>query len=131
MRPYTDLPQVADFMLEESYVVAIEATPGGLRLTLDLALRPSHPNFQPPPPDEYLCYRRGDLVFSGVRRLAWTGQGLPPAVDSSGEPDYDQMDVLEWDGTFFVLEGLWGRIEVTAEELAVVLTGESDQTPDT
>jgi hypothetical protein len=126
MRPYTDLPQVAEFMLEESYVTAIQATPGSLRLHVDFAVRPSHPMFRPAAPNEYLCYIPGDLVFSGVRRLTWTDQGRPPAIDSSGEPDYDQLDGLEWEGSLFVLEGLWGRIELTAGDVAVTLAGTED-----
>jgi hypothetical protein len=122
MRPYTALTGLAEVYLEDSYVLGIEARPGELRFLLDLVLTPSHTAYRPAAPGEQHCYRRAQLVFTGVTRLVWTDQGAPPARDACGELDYGNVDVYEWDDAGHRLTGDWGRIEVVAEAVSVDLS---------
>ena len=121
MRPYAELPELADVVLEESYVLRISAQPGELTFDVEFALTKDHPSYAAPPSSETECFRRGTLRFVAVRRLIWDGQGAPPAVDASGELDFGHIDSLEWDDERYVLTGDWGQIEATAGGVEVGL----------
>jgi hypothetical protein len=124
MRPYTELRDLDEVVLEESYVLGIRAEPAALTLDVDFVLTPKHPEYVSPPPSETECFRRGTLRFAGVQRLTWAKQGTPPAVDASGEQDFGHIDSLEWEEGRFVLSGDWGRLDVEAEGVHVSLTSE-------
>jgi hypothetical protein len=122
MRPYTELPGLADIYLEDSYVLGIAARPTELRFLLDLVLTPSHERYRPPSPGEQYCYRKGELIFKGVTRLLWADQGAPPARDASAELDYGNIDGYEWDESSHRLYGGdWGGIDVVADAVTVKL----------
>ena len=122
MRPYTDLPGLAEIVLEESYVLGIRAEPGAVTFEMDFVLTPQHPAYSPPPPSETHCFSRGTLRLVGVRRLTWAEQGRRPAVDASGEEDWGHVDSFEWDESRFVLAGDFGSLdaEVDAVEASLV-----------
>jgi len=116
-RSRVDYPQLSGFEgvhLENSFVLALKATPGLLTLDVELVLTPEHPAYHPPAPGEQNRYARASIDFPDVRSLTWTGQGTPPAVDASGETDYGGIDALFRDGSVFHLEGDWGSIDVVS-----------------
>ncbi len=121
MRPYVEISQLRDFLLEESYVLGITAIPGAVTFELDLVLTPDHAEYRPPALNEQYCVRRGSMVFKGVTRLLWSNSGNPPAVDWSGEEDYGQIDSFEWDEAGALLEGSWGRMEIVSSIIEVAL----------
>ena len=118
---YTELPGFGGVFLEESYVLDVVATPGSLRIELDVVLEPSHPNYIPPAEDERFCFRRARLLFEGVRGLRWEGQGAPSARDASGEVDLGHIDSCRLVDSTFELEGDWGQLEVVADAVRLVL----------
>lgn len=111
---YRSLPGFETVALEDSYVLDIEARPGGLLFRLDLFLDPGHPDFGPPRGDDRACFRPALLSFDEVRSLTWTGQGTPPARDANGEIDYGAIDEFTWTAGEFTLVGDWGRIQVNS-----------------
>lgn len=123
MKPYTELRGFEDLVLEESYVLAIRAVPGGVVFEVEFALTRGHPAYTAPSPSETECFRVGQLRFIDVRRLVWDRQGAPPATDASGELDHGHIDALAWDDGHFRLHGDWGTMEVTAARAEVELTG--------
>jgi hypothetical protein len=119
-----DYPHLSGFenvFLEDSFVLGIEATPGRLRLDVELVLTPQHAVYHPPAPGEQNCYARATIEFPNVRNLVWTGQGTPPAVDASGDVDYGGIDSLFWNGSAFHIEGDWGAIDVTSAGPVILL----------
>ncbi len=120
-RHYTELPGLAEIVLEESYVLDVVATPGRLVMTADLVLTAAHPAYRPPPPHEQECYRRGTLTFTGIRRLAWSDQGQRPAIDATGEIDWDGVDRFFFTDTAYELTGNFGTIRVEADAIDVAL----------
>lgn len=125
MRPYSDIAALSGLLLEESWVLNIDAQPGRLTFVMDLVLTPDHPKYREPRRGEQYCYRRGELRFRGVGRLAWTNQGAPPATDASGEIDYGHIDSFEWDDKGGLLEGDWGRIDVRFDDVEAELMPDS------
>jgi len=124
MRPYTDLAALTAYLLEESWVLDVEARPGTLVLRLELVLLPEHPGYTPPPPTEAYCYRSGVIRFEGVERLSWIqGELMYRSTDLDGSTDYGNIDSFEWALNEFHLEGSFGRIEVQAQNVTVELRG--------
>jgi hypothetical protein len=119
MKPYPELPQLAHFYFEDSYVLAIAATPGWLKIEMDLVLTPSHQEYRPAKPGEHYTYRHGSLIFDGVTTLSWTEQGERPAIDANQELDYGNIDQFEWEPGRFLFEGGFGKIDVRAANLIV------------
>lgn len=126
MTAYTALPQLSGLLLEESYVLGIEARPTSVRFVLDLVLTREHPRYADPVPGEQYCFRRGHIEFVGVRRLLWTAQGAPPARDASGELDYGNIDLFNASEIGYELEGTWGRMEVQADDVLAALEDGDD-----
>lgn len=124
MRTYQDIPSLAAILLEESYVLDIEAHPSSVEFMVDFVLTQKHSEYRPPNPGESYCYRRGWIRFSGVTRCLWSNQGAPPATDATGEVDFGNIDSFEWDRSGYSLEGDWGRMELIAKQIGVRL-GES------
>lgn len=119
LKPYTDLPGFEAVVLEESFVLGIQATPGAVIFDVDLVLTPDHPAYTPPPSNERECFHVGRVRFVEVRRVVWEEQGAAPATDASGEIDFGHIDSLVWDNNIFRLEGDWGRMEVSAARAEV------------
>ncbi|MEU6848409.1 hypothetical protein ABZ901_00460 [Actinacidiphila alni] len=119
---YDELPGFEHVLLEDSYVLDIEARPGALALRLDLLLLPGHPEHRPPRPGERACFRNATLVFRDVRDLHWTGQGTPPSRDADGTPDHGCVDALTRTGAdAYRLEGDWGGITVASAPPALLI----------
>lgn len=123
MREYTDHPdaRLRELLLQESYVLHVEATPGQLAISALFALTERHPDYAPPGPDDYLCYRRGVLVLSGVTSLEWRDQGAPPSRDATDELDHGSIDYLRYDGGQVELGGDVGQFVVDAAGMDVAL----------
>lgn len=123
LKPYTELPGFEELVLEESYVLSIQANPSRVTFDVDLVLAPRHPStrrrHQPSATD---CFRTGCIRFSGVRRLVWEGQGAPPATDATDEPDYGHIDSFAWEDGTFLLDGDWGRMELSAAAVEVEIS---------
>ena len=118
---YQEISSLAAVVLEESYVLDIEVRPGIVEFSMDFVLTPEHKDFRPLGPEANYCYRRGQLIFSGVKRCLWSDQGAPPARDATGEIDFGNIDSFEWDDSRYVLQGDWGRMELVAENVQVRL----------
>ena len=58
---------LTDIVLEESWVLDLDASLCQLIVRLDLVLTPAHPHYRPPRSDEAFCYRRGALVVDRLR----------------------------------------------------------------
>lgn len=107
-------------------MLAIEATPSVVAFDVDLALTRDHPAYSPPPSNQTECFRVGRVRFVEVLRLVWEEQGAAPATDASGEIDFGHIDSLVWDDNVFMLEGDWGRMELSAARAEVEIPALSD-----
>jgi hypothetical protein len=120
MLSYTAIAELAELVLEDSYVLDITVRPGVVVVALDLVLTPKHSAYQPPRAGEWACFRRGQLRFEAVREVHWVHSDVPPSIDATGERDYDNIDVFEWQNQEFRLEGDWGQLVITSAPPVVV-----------
>lgn len=121
MQSYIELDSLTHYVLEESWVLDIEARPANLVMRLEFVVTEEHPAFGPWGPDEWTCFRSGTLRFAGVTSLLWTDQGSPPARDASGEIDYGHIDVFTWKPGEYHFSGDFGSMEVHANDVQVEL----------
>ncbi len=124
MQNYTLIPSLSKVVLEESWVLGIEARPGILTFTLDMVLTDKHPRYHPPRPGNQFCYLTGTVKFVGATALTWLNQGARPSRDANSELDYGNIDALVFEGDHYQLEGSWGEIVVVATELEVTYDDE-------
>jgi hypothetical protein len=120
---YTLIPRLAYFALEDSWVLAITASPGAVVFDMDLTFAKNHPEVKPPREGEAVYSRTGAIRFTGVTSLTWSSQGALPATDLNGDRDYDAIDSFQWEGTTYVLDGEWGAMRLEAASVEVTLTG--------
>jgi hypothetical protein len=117
MRAYTEIADLEHFVLEESWVLAIEASPGHLVLRVDLVLDKDHPDLEPAAAGETHYSRPGLMVFDDVADLSWTNQPSRPAVDANGEEDWGHIDSMLWDKNHYEFSGDFGRLSISAGEV--------------
>ena len=122
MTDYWSIPALENVYLEDSWVLSISAQPGSLVPAVDMVLREHHAAYRTPAAGEQYCYRRGILRFDGVTTLSWSGQGAPPAVEATGQPDFGSFDQFEVDGARYRLSGDFGLITVDADMPTLELT---------
>jgi hypothetical protein len=115
MQRYTELPGLANVLLEDSWVLAISETADSLSFTLEAVLTPEHPRYVAPPPDQQHCYVDAVLAFTAATEIRWSSRSDKVAVDATGVPDHGNIDALVRDGDHFALEGDWGRVLVYTE----------------
>jgi hypothetical protein len=66
-------------------------------LAVEASLWPGHPAYEPPPPDQWTCYKPARLVFDGVQAV----DGLPDmadvpyCTDPDGSRDFGSLGELE------------------------------------
>ncbi|YCK81098.1 hypothetical protein M1D89_18730 [Arthrobacter sp. D3-18] len=119
---YWDLEPLTEYYLEDSFVLDVRATPGRFSIMLDFVLREGHPQYASPLPGEQYCYRKGRLVFSGVKEISWSGQGrINPAIDANDEIDYGGIDSFRIEDNVYRLEGDFGLVEVSAASVGAEL----------
>jgi len=121
MKDYQSLPDLVNIYLEDSYILAVEATPGRLILQMEFVLTEDHPAFIAPGPHHQYCYHDGRLLFSAVRELRWSDQRLVPFTDATGEKDFGNIDSLKWEDRHSLMYGDVGRVEVFGDLPAVEL----------
>ena len=84
MKDYTDFDGFDQVYLEDSWVVAIMATPGRLLFRCEIVLREGHPMHRTKRVEEQYCYGMGVIDFKQVASLHWDDQGRPPSRDPDG-----------------------------------------------
>jgi hypothetical protein len=119
VRPYSELPVLSDYYLEDSFVLAIRETADEVRFVLEAVLTPTHPKWSPPNPGEVHPYLKVELVFPSVQRVNWIKRKMTPIGGPGGEIDYGNIDRFEWEPRWFELQGEWGHVQIESETPAV------------
>lgn len=118
---YTEIPQLKYFVLEESWVLAITATPAQLRIETELVFAKDYPDLRPPREGDLYYSELRSIIFREVTAIEWNSQGRIPATDATGETDWGAIDSFRFAGDEYRLEGDWGAMRVIAKVVDVVL----------
>lgn len=101
----------------DTFVIGWHREVDRLVFTVEASLWPGHPDYEPPRPGEWACYKPARLVFDGVRAV----DGLPDMaeapqwVDPGGPPDYGTLDELAAVPGGFRVAGDFGVALVSAD----------------
>jgi len=115
MTDYSDLGNLREIYLEDSYVRAIEHAPNKMAFRLEAVLTPESPRYRAPRSGEQYCYARGCLEFSAVTSVEWRLRNYVRSVDADGEEDLGNIDSLIPEDGGYYLEG-GGQVVVYSTE---------------
>jgi hypothetical protein len=112
---YESLPGFDGYYLEDSWVLRIKTTTDEATFWLEAALTPAHPSYSPPKPGEQHRYLRSRLVFPQVAEVVWDAVHFDPARDANGDVDFGHIDAFHFEHGRYVLEGDWGRVQISSD----------------
>lgn len=119
---YTEIQQFADLFFEDSYVLDIIEIDNSLTFVLDLVLCPGHQAYTQPKPGEAHCYKLAKMIFLSTHQVIWQKREFNRFADKSGEEDIGNIDAFDFDGTFYNLEGDWGRVSISCDLVSVAFS---------
>lgn len=114
MSSYYDWEGFADIYLEDSFVLGIYESPDEISFIVEAVLTENHSLYTLPESDEQYCYKKGKIVFQGLKYVKWINRNEAPFTDASAEEDYGNIDVFELSNDKYRLSGDWGELEVTS-----------------
>ena len=117
----TDIPALAGFRLEDSYVLDLVTLDTAVVFVVDLAITPEHPEYQQPGAGEQLSFRRARLEVSGARTVHWVERVMRGFTDATGEVDFGCIDSWRLKGELSVITGDWGVLEIDGGTVVVEL----------
>ncbi|MCA2219118.1 hypothetical protein [Jidongwangia harbinensis] len=114
---------LANVILEDSWILSVDASLTELTFRVDLVLAPLHPSYRQPATGQTRCYRTGTLVVVSESAVILRLSSLPPAVDAAGEVDYGHIDTFApvggLDNAVWALTGDWGEVLVRKPRVRV------------
>ncbi len=82
--------------LSDSFVLGFHLNKDKFIIDLELSIWPESPFYEQPNKDEYTCYKKGILRFSGLEMIEGFTEllSIKPSVDSDGTPDWGNIYAL-------------------------------------
>ena len=114
MSNYYDWEGFADIYLEDSFVLGIDESSSEVSFIVEAVLTEGHPLYTPPESDEQYCYKKGKIVFQGLKCVKWISRNETSFTDVSGKEDYGNIDVFQLTNDQYLMSGDWGELEVTS-----------------
>src|SRR5438445_13526310 len=90
------LDMLAGVLITDTFVLGWHQEADRLVFDVEASLWPQHPEYEPPLPGQWTCYKPAKLVFAGVRSV----EGLPDmssvagSTDPDGSQHYGSLDAL-------------------------------------
>ncbi|RMU66845.1 hypothetical protein ALP29_200436 [Pseudomonas syringae pv. avii] len=118
---YHEIPELSNFYLEDSYVLAIDEGASSLKFKLEAVLSENHPRYEKPITSEKYCYRKISLCFLNADSFVWTNRNFIAFSDSSGETDYGNIDSFSISDDGYTLSGDWGKVIINGKAIKIVI----------
>ncbi|MEU5565582.1 hypothetical protein [Micromonospora musae] len=115
---------LAAVVLEDSWVLSLDASLTELSFVLDLALTPAHLAYIAPARGQACCFAKGTLRFKSESAVLVRRSSLPPATGAAGELDYGHIDTFQQMGSgdaTWALTGDWGEALVREPRVLIDL----------
>lgn len=119
---YYKIPELSNFYLEDSYVLAIHEEASSLTFKLEAVISESHPKYEKPISSEQYCYRNILLCFLNADTFEWVDRSFMAFSDSSGETDYGNIDSFSISDDGYALSGDWGKVNINGKAVKIVIT---------
>lgn len=118
---YYEIPELSNFYLEDSYVLAIDERASSLTFTLEAVLSENHPKYERPKSGEQYCYLKISLCFLNADSIEWVDRRFIAFSDSSGETDYGNIDSFSCSDDCYALSGDWGKVIINGKAIKIVI----------
>lgn len=110
--------------LGDSFVLSWTLTTSAFVIEREISLWPGHPAYEPPRPDEYTCYKRGQLIFPNARNVL--GLRKPSEAQATYDPDGSidsgNIDALaEESPGHFIVHGEFGNVHVESDRPQLIV----------
>ncbi len=119
MNNYHEILGLDNLYLEDSFVLGIDESNEEVTFIMDFVLTEKHPKYSQPRPDENYCYRKGKIKFIKPKSIRWTSRNEISFVDKNNEIDFGNIDSFILDGDKLMLNGDWGELEISPENVVV------------
>jgi hypothetical protein len=106
-------------LITDTFVLGWRRDANQLVFAVEASLWPEHPDYEPPRPDEWTCYKPAWLVFEGVSSV----EGLPDMAsaprftDADGSQCFGSLDELGTEPGGYRIAGDFGIVRVQATSL--------------
>ena len=109
--------------LNDSFVLGWRDEADKVVFNLELSIWPESPWYEKPRAQEYTCYKRGKLNFSGVREVSGflPIKGIPSSRDLNGTDDYGNIDVFRLHNDTYQVQGDFGDVEILGGNVSLTL----------
>ncbi len=79
---------------------------------VDAVLTENNLLYMPPKSSEQYCYKKGKIVFQGLKYVKWINRNETPYTDASGKEDYGNIDIFELSSDGYGLLGDRGELKI-------------------
>jgi hypothetical protein len=103
-------------LITDTFVLGWHREADRLVFVVEASLWPGHPEYEPPRPSEWTCYKPAHLVFEGVQSVSGLPEiaSVPRGTDSDGSHDFGSLSELAVTPGGFVIAGDFGLVRVRA-----------------
>lgn len=119
MKYYYEISGFENLYLEDSFVLSIDDSGEDVIFIMEFVLTEQHPKYSEPRPDENYCYIKGRIKFIKPKFIRWVSRSKSSFVDKNGEIDFGNIDSFILDGDKVMLNGDWGELELSPENIVV------------
>jgi hypothetical protein len=116
---WRNLEEFKGIDLNDSFILSWEQSTEKLTFELIISIWPESEFYTKPHPDEYTCYRKGTLSFTGIESLVGLAsmESTRYSTDPDGSIDYGNIDSLVKSERGFNLGGEFGEVTVGGGKL--------------
>jgi hypothetical protein len=108
---------VFDGMLTtDTFVMGWHREADRLVFDVEASLWPGQPDYEPPRPGEWACYKPARIVFDGVESVSGLPDmaSAPRSMDADGSQDFGSLNELAAEAGGYLIAGDFGQVRVRA-----------------
>lgn len=100
--------------LTDSFVLSWNANETEIIFKIEASLWPESPYYLQPKSNEYTCYRKCEIKFTGFTSYSGLIEQslITPTIDTDGSLDYGNIDSLTKTNQGFKVMGEFGKLEI-------------------
>ena len=107
--------EFSEVYLEDSYVLGYLEDYNQLEFLIEFVLTEKSPFYSSPESGNQYCYKKGRLIFPGIKAIEWKRQTFKKTTDLNGEIDYGNIDSFVKEEKKYHLSGDWGEVFIESE----------------
>jgi hypothetical protein len=106
-------------LITDTFVLGWHREADRLVFAVLASLWPGHPDYVPPRPGEWTCYKLARVVFEGVRAVdgLLDPSAAPRYTDGDGSQDFGSIDELAAEPGGYRIAGDFGEVHVKADSV--------------